>query len=68
MFGGSVTSVAGIITLIVGNAIIVILEGMIVCIQSIRLEYYEFFSKFFNEQGKTFKPFVVEKNEIPTKS
>ena len=62
MFGGSVTSVAGIITLIVGNAIIVVLEGMIVCIQSIRLEYYEFFSKFFSEQGKTFKPFVVKKN------
>ena len=42
---------------IVGNAIVVVLEGMIVAIQAIRLQYYEFFSKFFGETGKEFKPY-----------
>ena len=56
MCGGE-GSVAGIAILIVGNAIIILLEGMIVAIQVIRLQYYEFFSKFFNETGREFKPF-----------
>nr|MCR5400867.1 ATPase [Treponema sp.] len=49
--------VGGILVMIVGNAIVVVLEGMIVAIQVIRLQYYEFFSKFFNETGTEFKPF-----------
>ena len=47
--------------LIIGNAIVVVLEGMIVAIQVIRLQYYEFFSKFFNETGVEFKPFAFTK-------
>ncbi|MBR0155406.1 MAG: ATPase, partial [Treponema sp.] len=43
---------------IVGNAIVVVLEGMIVAIQVIRLQYYEFFSKFFNETGREFTPYA----------
>jgi V/A-type H+-transporting ATPase subunit I len=42
---------------IFGNAIIILLEGMIVAIQVVRLQYYEFFSKFFTETGVEFKPF-----------
>ncbi len=48
--------VGGIFVLVAGNAIVVVLEGMIVAIQVIRLQYYEFFSKFFNETGAEFKP------------
>lgn len=51
---------AQILILIVGNGIVVVLEGMIVAIQVIRLQYYEFFSKFFNETGKEFVPFAFE--------
>jgi V/A-type H+-transporting ATPase subunit I len=50
----------GLAILIVGNAIIIVLEGMIVAIQVIRLQYYEFFSKFFHETGREFKPFVFK--------
>lgn len=50
----------GIAVAIVGNAIVVVLEGMIVAIQVVRLQYYEFFSKFFNETGREFKPFRFE--------
>lgn len=55
--------VAQLLILIVGNGIVVVLEGMIVAIQVIRLQYYEFFSKFFNETGKEFVPFAFEYNK-----
>ncbi|MFQ3619586.1 MAG: V-type ATPase 116kDa subunit family protein [Spirochaetales bacterium] len=43
--------------IVAGNVLILVLEGLIVTIQVIRLHYYEFFSKFFTETGKPFKPF-----------
>ncbi len=53
MVGG----IGGLAIAIVGNAIVIFLEGMIVAIQVARLHYYEFFSKFFTETGREFKPF-----------
>ena len=53
MVGGA----GGLAVTLLGNAIVVVLEGMIVAIQAIRLQYYEFFSKFFNETGREFKPY-----------
>jgi V/A-type H+-transporting ATPase subunit I len=41
---------------------IIVLEGMIVTIQCLRLEYYEFFSKFFNGDGDEFVPLVIDDN------
>lgn len=52
-------SVGGLLVCIIGNAIVVVLEGMIVCIQVVRLQYYEFFSKFFTETGREFSPFSI---------
>lgn len=54
----------GIIIVIIGNIIIIGLEGLVVSIQTIRLEYYEFFSKFFMQKGKKFIPFKIEKNKF----
>jgi len=54
-------TIGGIIILIVGNIVVIGLEGLIVGIQAVRLEYYEFFSKFFNEQGTKFNPFKIER-------
>ncbi len=48
---------AEIVVQVIGNAVVIVLEGMIVAIQVIRLQYYEFFSKFFTETGKEFVPF-----------
>jgi V/A-type H+-transporting ATPase subunit I len=47
--------------MVFGNAVIIILEGMIVAIQVVRLQYYEFFSKFFTETGVEFSPFRFRK-------
>jgi V/A-type H+/Na+-transporting ATPase subunit I len=56
MVGGGV---AGILVIFIGNAIIIVLEGLIVTIQVVRLQYYEFFSKFFNDGGEEFTPFIL---------
>jgi V/A-type H+-transporting ATPase subunit I len=50
--------------ILVGNGIIILLEGMIVAIQVARLQYYEFFSKFFTEMGAKFKPFRFRGNVV----
>ena len=49
------------LTLILGNIVIIALEGLIVSIQTVRLEYYEFFSKFFRGGGKPFQPLFEDK-------
>jgi V/A-type H+-transporting ATPase subunit I len=55
--GGIGGSAAFLLVMIFGNAVIILLEGMIVAIQVVRLQYYEFFSKFFTETGVEFSPF-----------
>jgi V/A-type H+/Na+-transporting ATPase subunit I len=45
-----------VLIVIVGNAIIVFLEGLVVAIQVVRLQYYEFLSKFLVETGRPFEP------------
>lgn len=42
--------------LVLGNIIIIGLEGLIVFIQGLRLEYYELFSKYFEGDGMEYSP------------
>lgn len=49
-----------VIIMILGNILIIGLEGLIVFIQGLRLEYYELFSRFFVGDGIHFKPFKIE--------
>jgi V/A-type H+-transporting ATPase subunit I len=49
-------AVARALVLIAGHVLIVALEGLIVFIQTLRLEYYEFFGKFFSGGGHPFTP------------
>jgi V/A-type H+-transporting ATPase subunit I len=44
------------IVVLIGNILIVGFEGLIVGIQSMRLEYYEFFNKFFHGGGVRYNP------------
>ncbi|MEA3420360.1 MAG: V-type ATPase 116kDa subunit family protein [Acidobacteriota bacterium] len=46
--------------IVLGNIVIIGLEGLVVSIQALRLEYYEFFSKFFKGGGEPFKPLEVK--------
>jgi len=61
--GGPIGSIPAMLVFIVGNLVIIVLEGMIVAIQVVRLQYYEFFSKFFTETGVEFSPFRFRKSE-----
>ncbi len=47
---------------LLGTLLIVCLEGFIVAIQSLRLEYYEFFGKFFRGEGRRYEPFDLTRN------
>lgn len=47
------------LTVVLGNAFILVLEGAIVAIQTLRLEYYEGFSRFFGGDGRAFRPLVL---------
>lgn len=49
-------SVGNVVVVIIGNIIIIGLEGLIVGIQDLRLAYYELFSRFFIGEGRPFKP------------
>lgn len=45
-----------IIILILGNVLILTLEGLVVFIQGLRLQYYEMFGKYFQGGGVAFNP------------
>jgi V/A-type H+-transporting ATPase subunit I len=46
-----------ILGVILGNLVVIGLEGLIVGIQVLRLEYYELFSRFYKGTGRVFDPF-----------
>lgn len=52
--GGGFLSV---MMIIFGNAVALVLEGIVASVQALRLEYYEFFGKFFSGGGRPFVPF-----------
>jgi len=54
------TGNAGFVVLILGNILVMALEGLIVGIQTLRLEYYEMFSRYFEGGGKKYVPTTIE--------
>ncbi len=42
------------LTIVIGNVFVLVLEGAIVAIQALRLEYYEGFARFFRGDGRPF--------------
>ena len=53
------SGVLSLIVQIVGNIVVIALEGLVVSIQSVRLIYYEFFSKFYSGEGEPFIPMKI---------
>jgi V/A-type H+-transporting ATPase subunit I len=56
----SLVTVGGIVILILGNMLVIVLEGLSAGIQSLRLNYYEFFSKYFNGTGRAYAPISLK--------
>lgn len=49
-------AVAAVVVFIIGNALTFALEGLVAGIQALRLEYYELFSRIFQDEGRRFRP------------
>ena len=49
-----------IIALILGNLVVILLEGILVFLNAIRLHFYEFFFKFYQGSGTNFFPFYLD--------
>ena len=52
-----------VITVIIGNIIVLGLEALLVAIQVLRLEYYEMFSRFYIGEGRAYTPLKLKKAE-----
>jgi len=50
---------AGIAVLVIFNLLIILGEGFVAFVQSLRLHYYEMYSKFFSGTGVLFMPFTL---------
>lgn len=57
---GSYT-IGSYLVLVAGNVLIILLEGLSAGIQSLRLNYYEFFSKYFSGSGRAYAPVSLRK-------
>lgn len=51
------------IIVVLGNIVVTALEGLVVGIQVLRLEYYEMFSRFYKGSGKPFKAYFKKENQ-----
>ena len=58
---GDTSSIKGIIVVILGNIVVIALEGLLTGIQSLRLIFYEMFSRFHEGGGKPFIGFKLTK-------
>ena len=63
MVGGGGTNLWTVLLLIAGNVLVIALEGLSAGIQSLRLNYYEFFSKYFRGAGKAYMPVSLRNQE-----
>jgi len=54
------SEIINIVGLIFGNMIVILLEGLLVFINAIRLHFYEFFFKFYQGSGVNYVPFYLD--------
>ena len=59
--------VAGLLIMLLGNVIVILLEGLVVTIQTTRLVLFEFFIRFLRGSGRTFRPLSIPEYAIATR-
>ncbi len=55
-----VSAGASPVVIVIGNLFVMAMEGLIVGIQVLRLEFYEIFSRFFEGNGQPYEPILVD--------
>lgn len=61
MLAGAEAGTPNWVVIVLGNIVVIAMEGLIVGIQVLRLEYYEMFSRFYKGSGRPFQPFLKKK-------
>jgi V/A-type H+-transporting ATPase subunit I len=61
---GPVGVSAAVLLFLFGNAAAFALEGLVVSVQAMRLEFYELFSRIFEPEGRPFRPFRLSASEV----
>ena len=57
MLAGVVSGNTNWVVVVLGNLFVCLMEGLVVGIQVLRLEYYEMFSRFYKGSGRKFEPY-----------
>ena len=59
MLAEMTSGIGFVLIVLIGNIFVIALEGLLVGIQALRLEFYEMFSRFFDGEGRPFTPVTV---------
>ena len=62
---GVVGMAGAVLVFALGNAVTFALEALVAAVQALRLEYYELFSRVFEELGRPFRPWAPPVEEVP---
>jgi V/A-type H+-transporting ATPase subunit I len=54
--GATGSRIGYVLVLVVGNVVVLVLEGLVVSVQTTRLVLFEFFIRFFRAEGREFRP------------
>ncbi|MEJ2649454.1 MAG: V-type ATPase 116kDa subunit family protein, partial [Sedimentisphaerales bacterium] len=57
---GMAPGIFSVVILVLGNILVICLEGLSAGVQALRLSYYEFFTKFFHGTGKLYNPISLK--------
>jgi V/A-type H+-transporting ATPase subunit I len=67
MAGATQNVVAGFLIMLLGNVIVILLEGLVVTIQTTRLVLFEFFIRFLRGSGRMFRPLLAPRETVDLK-
>ena len=59
MADNAASAIVTVLILLLGNVIVIVLEGLVVSIQTTRLVLFEFFIRFLQANGRVFKPLAA---------
>jgi V/A-type H+/Na+-transporting ATPase subunit I len=62
---GGLAALGAIVLFVVGNAVSFTLEAVVAGVQALRLEYYELFSRVFQDEGRRFRPWHLPTASLP---